>query len=288
MRSPSTTYTTGTRSGPRSGCTVPSTPFPDAPSRTRHAGSSSRIRRPSQIWLDRGALRAQTASMPKLRPTVDAERRREVEAALRAFNTQASPVMGDLRARGETDSVPLDVYAVESVGGEEVLVGGLVGATWARVARGRAAVGAGGPARLRTRGPVLAEAERIAWDERRCIGAHLSTWDFQARPFYEAHGYVVFGVLEDHPPGVTDYYLAKRLADRSGGRGAVSGPGEARRSGGDGIGDGRDGVEEGGDEDRAGRVTQPVWSIDASCTDARGARRPGDADGRGRWRRRGW
>jgi GNAT superfamily N-acetyltransferase len=149
--------------------------------------------------------------MPELQTTVDAARRREVDAALRAFNTEASRAIRELRASGATDSVPLDVYALEAVDGEEVLVGGLVGATWARwlevellwVREDQRGSGLG--ARL------LAEAERIARDERGCVGVHLSTWDFQARPFYEAHGYVVFGVLEDHPPGVTDYYLAKRL-----------------------------------------------------------------------------
>ena len=65
----------------------------------------------------------------------------------------------------------------------------------------------------RTRGygsQLLAAAESAA-RERGCIGVYLDTYDFQARPFYERHGYTVFGVLPDMPPGGTKYYLAKRL-----------------------------------------------------------------------------
>jgi GNAT superfamily N-acetyltransferase len=43
--------------------------------------------------------------------------------------------------------------------------------------------------------------------------AYLDTFDFQARPFYEREGYVVFGVQEDYPPGHTRYYLKKDLSD---------------------------------------------------------------------------
>lgn len=46
---------------------------------------------------------------------------------------------------------------------------------------------------------------------RGCIGIYLDTYSFQARPFYERHGYTVFGVLPDLPPGGAKYYLAKRL-----------------------------------------------------------------------------
>jgi GNAT superfamily N-acetyltransferase len=46
---------------------------------------------------------------------------------------------------------------------------------------------------------------------RNCIGVYLDTYSFQARPFYERHGYTVFGVLPDMPPGGAKYYLFKRL-----------------------------------------------------------------------------
>jgi GNAT superfamily N-acetyltransferase len=57
---------------------------------------------------------------------------------------------------------------------------------------------------------LLAAAEAAA-NERGCIGIYLDTMSFQARPFYERHGYSLFGVLPDMPPGGAQYYLAKRL-----------------------------------------------------------------------------
>jgi GNAT superfamily N-acetyltransferase len=41
--------------------------------------------------------------------------------------------------------------------------------------------------------------------------AHLDTYSFEARPFYEKLGYEVFAVLEDYPPGNCKYFLKKRL-----------------------------------------------------------------------------
>ena len=58
---------------------------------------------------------------------------------------------------------------------------------------------------------LLAEAERLAI-ERGCIGAHLTTMSFQARAFYERHGYAVFGVLDNFPPGHRQYLLQKPFA----------------------------------------------------------------------------
>ena len=57
---------------------------------------------------------------------------------------------------------------------------------------------------------LLREAERIAL-EYGCGLVHLDTFDFQARAFYEKHGYRVFGVLEDCPAGHCRYYMKKRL-----------------------------------------------------------------------------
>jgi len=45
-----------------------------------------------------------------------------------------------------------------------------------------------------------------------CTHAHLDTYSFEARPFYEKSGYEVFGTLEDYPPGHSKYFLKKRLA----------------------------------------------------------------------------
>jgi GNAT superfamily N-acetyltransferase len=49
---------------------------------------------------------------------------------------------------------------------------------------------------------------------RGCTNVWLDTFSFQAKPFYERHGYRVFGTLEDFPPGETRYFMTKALAPR--------------------------------------------------------------------------
>jgi len=41
---------------------------------------------------------------------------------------------------------------------------------------------------------------------------HFDTFDFQAKDFYLKHGYEIFGILEDCPPGHKRYYMKKSLA----------------------------------------------------------------------------
>ena len=56
---------------------------------------------------------------------------------------------------------------------------------------------------------LMAAAERHA----AATGCHSAWLDsFQARDFYEALGYMVFGQLEDYPKGQTRWFLRKRLA----------------------------------------------------------------------------
>jgi GNAT superfamily N-acetyltransferase len=57
---------------------------------------------------------------------------------------------------------------------------------------------------------LLAEIERVA-AERGCTHAHLDTFSYQARPFYERQGYRVFGVLENYPPGHQRFFMEKTL-----------------------------------------------------------------------------
>ncbi|MFW9917732.1 MAG: GNAT family N-acetyltransferase [Candidatus Thorarchaeota archaeon] len=45
-----------------------------------------------------------------------------------------------------------------------------------------------------------------------CKFAHLETYSFEAKPFYEKRGYQVFAVLENYPIGHKKYYLKKELA----------------------------------------------------------------------------
>lgn len=53
-----------------------------------------------------------------------------------------------------------------------------------------------------------AEAEAI---RRGCTNAQVDSHDFQAPGFYQKHGYEVWGVLEDMPPGHRRVYMKKRL-----------------------------------------------------------------------------
>lgn len=65
------------------------------------------------------------------------------------------------------------------------------------------------------RGAVLAG---LRAHNRGVLRVYLDTLDFQARPFYEREGYVVFGVQEDYPPGHQRFYMRKELGSRRRGR----------------------------------------------------------------------
>jgi GNAT superfamily N-acetyltransferase len=55
----------------------------------------------------------------------------------------------------------------------------------------------------------LIETEAI---ELGCQYAHVDTYSFEAKPFYERSGYELFATLEDYPKGYSKYFLKKRLA----------------------------------------------------------------------------
>lgn len=56
---------------------------------------------------------------------------------------------------------------------------------------------------------LLADAEAEG-RRRACTAVYLDTFEFQARPFYEKHGYRLFGTL-DYPAGFKRYFLEKAL-----------------------------------------------------------------------------
>ncbi len=69
------------------------------------------------------------------------------------------------------------------------------------------------PAEARRQGlgsRMLAMAEAAA-RARGCVGVWLDTYGFQARPFYERHGYRVIGALPDFPAPWQRFFLAKRF-----------------------------------------------------------------------------
>ena len=57
---------------------------------------------------------------------------------------------------------------------------------------------------------LLARLETEAC-QRGCERAHLETFSYQARVFYERHGYREFARLPDYPPGHEKVYLEKSL-----------------------------------------------------------------------------
>lgn len=58
---------------------------------------------------------------------------------------------------------------------------------------------------------LLKKVESDAKEEIGASLAHTDTFDFQAKDFYLKHGYEIFGVLDDCPPGHKRYYLKKVL-----------------------------------------------------------------------------
>ena len=57
---------------------------------------------------------------------------------------------------------------------------------------------------------LMLEIERAAV-ARGCTHAHLDTFSYQARPFYERLGYRLFATLGDYPTGHQRFFLEKDL-----------------------------------------------------------------------------
>lgn len=146
--------------------------------------------------------------MFRIETEIDKERRNLLRTRLRETNTAASPVLRALCGTPDERELPLHVWALDAAGN---LAGGLVGHTWTTwlhvgylwVDDRHRGTGLG------TR--LLAEAERMARNERGCTAARLETWDFQAPDFYRKQGYEVVCVIPGYPPGITEYTLTKRL-----------------------------------------------------------------------------
>lgn len=62
---------------------------------------------------------------------------------------------------------------------------------------------------------LIREAERVS-REKGCYVMALGTFDFQARPLYEKHGFVLSGMIEDWPRGHRNFSMMKRLDSPAG------------------------------------------------------------------------
>jgi len=131
-------------------------------------------------------------------PNANPEDVASIELGLDQFNLTASTIR---------DYRPVAMFLRDASG---AIQGGLIGNTW------------GGwlhikslwiTERLRHQGygsRLLRAAEQEA-KAAGCRGAFLDTFSFQARPFYERHGYQCFGELRDHPLGHSHYFMRKAL-----------------------------------------------------------------------------
>jgi GNAT superfamily N-acetyltransferase len=103
--------------------------------------------------------------------------------------------------------LPLAVFARDEAGGLAGGISAFVNWNWVHVALVWVA-----PERrhqgLGSRLLRTVEEEAIT---RGCGRAHLDTFSYQARPFYERHGYRLFATLEDYPPGHQRFFLRKDL-----------------------------------------------------------------------------
>lgn len=121
-----------------------------------------------------------------------------VVTSLRAFNVG---IIGD------PDEMPVHIFLRDA---DDAIVGGLLGHIkwrWLYVSR----LWLQEDLRGRDLGSALLDAAENIARAHGCIGAHLDTLEFQARPFYEKRGYELVGTLEGFPPGYCQYFLAKRL-----------------------------------------------------------------------------
>lgn len=147
--------------------------------------------------------------MFRMETGVDKERFALLLAGLEDANSAASPAIRSLRGTPQDREIPLAVWLMEETEG---LVGGLAGHTWGRwlhvnylwVSQRHQGAGLGAS--------LLAEAERIARDERECLNSRVETWDFQAPGFYRGQGYEVVSVIPDYPEGAKEFTLTKKLS----------------------------------------------------------------------------
>lgn len=106
----------------------------------------------------------------------------------------------------DTKPIGLTVYDTET------LVGGLNGVTsfgWLYIAT----LWLDEAYRHQGIGTELLQAAEQEALRRGCLRSCLTSFTFQAKPFYEKHGYEVFGRLDDYPEGEKMYFMKKVLKD---------------------------------------------------------------------------
>ena len=139
------------------------------------------------------------------------DREEALTGALIGYNRAHSPLW-EQNHDAQFQPLPLQFFALDSGG---TLLGGLTGRThslraWLEISilwveeahRGRGL------------GRELVERAEEESRRRGCLYARLSTSTFQAPGFYEKLGYILYGRLEDCPPGETALYYRKNLCPK--------------------------------------------------------------------------
>lgn len=60
-------------------------------------------------------------------------------------------------------------------------------------------------------GSEILQAAETEARRRGCTNVYLSTYSFQAKPFYERHGYREYGRLDGFPGGASSHWMTKAL-----------------------------------------------------------------------------
>jgi GNAT superfamily N-acetyltransferase len=103
-------------------------------------------------------------------------------------------------------------FAIFLKDANSAILGGVLGHLWGKWLR-VAILWLAEPVRRQGYGSQLLLAAEAYTRERGCRHVQLSTFSFQARPFYENLGYEVFATLEDCPVGHREYFMRKQLAE---------------------------------------------------------------------------
>ena len=138
--------------------------------------------------------------------TVNEEREDYITNQLVAFNLAHS----NAYTNEQYSPQPLHIYVLNSAG---TVLDGLVGRThsipfWLEVS----VIWVDEQVRHQGLGRQLMERAEHEARSRGCRYARLATSDFQAPEFYQKLGYMLYGKLENLPPGETAFYFWKELA----------------------------------------------------------------------------
>lgn len=137
--------------------------------------------------------------------TVSEQREDYLTNQLVAFNQTHSTAL----PIEHSDPLPLHLFVLDRTG---TVLGGLVGRThtiplWFEISVIWI------EERLRHQGlgrQLLRQAEQEAY-QRGCHYARVATSNFQGPAFYQKQGYLLYGTLENCPPGETVFYFWKKL-----------------------------------------------------------------------------